>query len=109
IVGADDIADWQKMLAADSRLELKAAPADWQRRLQAGKTDLVIEVVPGDSKSGFRLWEEPRRAESRLARTAVERAMLRSEVPDWQEPAVKQLEQKGSRYIDFLLPGMIGM
>lgn len=108
IVGANDISDWQKKLSGDNRLELKAAPADWQRRLQAGKTDLVIEVV-ADSKSGFRLWEEPRRAESRLARTAVERAMLRSEVPGWQEPAVQQLEQKGSRYIDFLLPGMIGM
>jgi ABC-type multidrug transport system permease subunit len=108
IAGTDDLADWKKKLAADDRLTIKLAPEDWKKRLQAGKTDLVIEVAK-DSQSSFQFWEEPRRAESRLARVAVERALLRSETPSWQEPKVQQLEQKGSRYIDFLLPGMIGM
>jgi ABC-type multidrug transport system permease subunit len=114
----------QKILAADKRFQLNISPAeDWRKRLQAGKTELVIEVAPADSGAPYRFWDEPRRAESRLARYAVEALLLRHELaqssphapreeahlaePDAHE--VKHLEQAGSRYIDFLLPGMIGM
>jgi ABC-type multidrug transport system permease subunit len=130
----------QSILAADKRFKLTVSPAeDWRKRLQAGKTELVIEVAPVDSTMPYRFWDEPRRAESRLARYAVEALLLRSasdaasgvrEHPDddapssdvenhreadasrspmSRSPEVKHLEQAGSRYIDFLLPGMIGM
>lgn len=108
LVGKADVNDWKQKLAADSRIDLQIAPAEWRKRLQSGKTDLVIQVSD-DAGSGFQIWEEPRRAESRLARSAVEAALLRAEVSDWQAPQVAQLDQVGSRYIDFLLPGMIGM
>jgi ABC-type multidrug transport system permease subunit len=121
---SETIQQLQKILAADKRFQLNISPAeDWRKRLQAGKTELVIEVAPADSGAPYRFWDEPRRAESRLARYAVEALLLRHELahssphapreeahlaePDARE--VKHLEQAGSRYIDFLLPGMIGM
>jgi ABC-type multidrug transport system permease subunit len=81
---------------------------DWKKRLQAGKTDLVIELL-SDGSPPYRLWDEPHRAESRQARYAVQAALLRSQYPDSPLPRVDHLQQAGSRYIDFLLPGMIGM
>jgi ABC-type multidrug transport system permease subunit len=95
-------------LAADSRFKLNTLPPDWQKRLQAGKTDLVIEVLPPGGEQPYRLWDEPHRAESRIARYAVELALSRGPSAP-TPPAVNHLQKAGSRYIDFLLPGMIGM
>jgi len=93
-------------LSEDSRFKVVKSPAeDWRKRLQAGKTDLVIEM---DVHGNYQFWDEPHRAESRLARHAVEATLLRqqSKTP---ELSVKHLDQTGSRYIDFLLPGLIGL
>jgi ABC-type multidrug transport system permease subunit len=101
----------------DQRFDIAySSPDQWQPRLQAGKTDLVIEP---DSAGGYRLWDEPRRSESRIARYAVEAKLLRSALADesqaeksqaaLQPAEVKHLEKAGSRYIDFLLPGMLGL
>src|SRR5262249_17207625 len=57
-----------------------------------------------------RFWVEPHRAESLFAREAVENAILRSSLAgDAPQYSESHLEEAGSRYIDFLLPGMIGM
>jgi len=97
-------------LAGDPRFQLTTQPAEnWRKRLQAGKTDLVIEVLPSGGLKPFQLWDEPRRAESRLARYAVEAALLRSEQTSTPAPEIQHLQEPGSRYIDFLLPGMLGM
>jgi ABC-2 type transport system permease protein len=140
------IQNLKSLLAADSRFKLNVAPAEnWRKRLQAGKTDLVIEVNPPGSPQPYQFWDEPRRAESRIARYAVEALLLRAASgvlananqghangaaattdidshreavasrspnagsPVVRSPEVKHLEQAGSRYIDFLLPGMMGM
>ena len=92
-------------LLTDARFKVVESPTeDWRKRLQAGKTDLVIEATEG----GYQFWDEPHRAESRLARHAVEAAFLREQT-NAPELSVKHLEQAGSRYIDFLLPGLIGL
>jgi ABC-2 type transport system permease protein len=110
------ISDLQARLAADPRFKVTTLPNEnWKKRLQAGKTDLVIDVELVAGEPAYRLWDEPHRTESRLARFAVEAALSRSE--DRREanasrspvPEVKHLEQAGSRYIDFLLPGLIGL
>ena len=108
VVGEGDLESWKSKFAADERFQVTLAREDWQKRLQAGKTDLVIEVSDA-ADAGYRFWEEPRRTESRLARYAVESLLNRSESANWKEPQVEHLSQAGSRYIDFLLPGMIGM
>ncbi len=95
-------------LAPDPRFKITTLAAEWPKRLQSGKTDLVIEVLPEGSSPEYRLWDEPHRTESRLARYAVEAALLRGkDAPLAAE--VNHLKQAGSRYIDFLLPGMLGM
>ena len=96
----------QKALAGDSKFKVVMQPAeDWRKRLQAGKTDLVIEIAPDGQ---YQMWDEPHRTESRMARYAVQAALLSKQT---SSPAteVKHLQQAGSRYIDFLLPGMIGL
>jgi ABC-type multidrug transport system permease subunit len=109
LVGSGDVAALQSKLAGDERFQIKLAAEDWQKRLQAGKTDLVIEVNSTPELPSLKFWEEPRRTESRLARYAVQAALQRSDDPNWVEPQVEYLQRAGSRYIDFLLPGMIGM
>ncbi len=121
----------QSLLTADPRFKVTVNPAeDWRKRLQAGKTELVIEMLPEGSPAEYQLWDEPRRAESRIARYAVEAALLRAasdghehlegdaasngiehlrEADASRSLEVKHLDQAGSRYIDFLLPGLIGM
>ena len=123
------IQNLKSLLASDPRFKVTVSPAeDWRKRLQAGKTDLVVELNPTDTGAPYQFWDEPRRAESRLARYAVEAFLLRTasgvrehpgvaaapdennrEADASRSPVVKHLEQAGSRYIDFLLPGMIGL
>ena len=99
----------QRVLAADQRFKVLVDPKeDWQKRLQAGKTDLVIEFQAGGDPP-YRFWDEPHRTESRLARYAVEAALAPDSASPGTKPEVKHLQKPGSRYIDFLLPGMIGM
>ena len=75
------------------------------QRLRLGKTDVV--VVPGD---GYEYLFDPMRPESVLARARaddiLQRAAGRSDPVRTSERPVKE---PGSRYIDFLIPGLLGM
>lgn len=75
--------------------------------LRLGKFDLV--VVP-DGKDGFQYHFDPARAESVLSHTEVDDALQsaagrRDVIPT----SVVASSEPGSRYIDFLIPGLIGM
>ena len=99
------VAALKDRLAADSRFEVTPVTGEeWKRRLRSGKTDLVA----APAADGYELWDEPNRAESALARFAVESVLFK---PATGAPPVSEqhLEEKGNRYIDFLLPGMLGM
>lgn len=110
IVGAEGELEIERTLESDGRFKVTRSPEqDWKKRLQYGKTDLVIEVDSHNESSPYRFWEEPRRVESRLARYAVEAAILGRETPSSSAADVEHLQAAGSRYIDFLLPGMLGM
>jgi ABC-2 type transport system permease protein len=107
VVGTGDTSAIRGKLSADSRFKVVTpTPDEWRKRLQYGKTDLVIEVA---DNAQTKFWEEPRRAESRLARYAVQSTLLSAPSSSAKSPEVGTLEAAGSRYIDFLLPGMIGM
>jgi ABC-type multidrug transport system permease subunit len=74
-------------------------------RLRSGKAAIV--VVPGNPVT-YRY--DPTRAESRLARARVDSALQRAAgrtdpLPVREEPVT----EPGSRYIDFLVPGLLGM
>jgi len=106
----DPLALLQEKLRSDSAFKVSAPQPmeSWQKRLQSGKTDLVLEVL-GSGPSDIRVWDEPHRAESRLARRALEATLLRWHATDAPSFTTQHLEAPGSRYIDFLVPGMIGM
>jgi ABC-type multidrug transport system permease subunit len=102
------VATLKEQLAQAGRIEVLGVTGDeWMRRLRAGKTDLVIAPTPD---GGVELWDEPRRTESVLARHAVQAALLKpaagKAAPKTEE---RHLEETGNRYIDFLLPGLLGM
>lgn len=93
-------------LEKDERLQIKIVSAsEGRNRLRTAKTDLVIFAPPGEAE---RYLLDPNRPESVLAKNAVENARLRagSTAP---RPDEETMTEPGSRYIDFLIPGLIGV
>ncbi|MBE3100028.1 MAG: ABC transporter permease [Planctomycetes bacterium] len=73
--------------------------------LRDGEVELI--VVPG-SPPAYRF--DPTRAESRLARLAVDQALQRaSGREDRWRPREERVTLPGSRYIDWLIPGLLGL
>ena len=79
-----------------------------RQRLRTNKTDLVI-VPRRESTAGYEFLFDATRAEGVLARNAVERTLLRAENPQTPMPNEKAITEPGSRYIDFLIPGLLGI
>jgi ABC-2 type transport system permease protein len=79
-----------------------------RRRLRTGRTDLVVIIAGGD---GYQYRLDRSRAESRLARSAVHDALQRAAGRTDAVPTLADQEmlEPGSRYIDFLVPGLLGM
>ena len=80
-------------------------PDEARQRLRTGRVAMV--VIPGEPLT---YWYDPTRQESASARMAVNDA-LQSDAGRVDVVAVTTLEmnEKGSRYIDFLIPGLLGM
>jgi len=102
------VAAIKERLARDDQFEVHGVTGDeWMKRLRSGKTNLVIAPA---SDGGYELWDEPNRTETVLARHAVKSAIYKpttaATAPRLDE---RHLEEKGNRYIDFLLPGLLGM
>ena len=78
-----------------------------QKGFRLGKFDLVIE---SDGQGGLEYRYDPARPESVLAKTAVNDA-LQSAAGRKDIVATKAVtsSEPGSRYIDFLIPGLLGM
>jgi ABC-type multidrug transport system permease subunit len=98
-----------QLLAALSRdKDIKASildPEEARQSLRTGKVALV--VVPGPPRS-YRY--DPTRPESRLARALTDDALQRADGRrDATVTSDAPVTEPGSRYIDFLIPGLIGM
>ncbi|MGC2327268.1 MAG: ABC transporter permease, partial [Candidatus Sulfotelmatobacter sp.] len=80
---------------------------DARKGLRLGKYDLVIEP---DGKGGFEYLYDPARPECVLARTQVNDALQAAAGrKDALATSVVSSSEPGSRYIDFLIPGLLGM
>jgi ABC transporter DrrB family efflux protein len=91
--------------AADVRLEVtEVSAAEARRRLARARSDVI--VVPGDPPEFV---YDPNRAESVLARAAAENAILKAKSPSTSPARDLTIEEPGGRYIDFLIPGLLGM
>ncbi len=77
------------------------------RRLKTGKTPLVLEPGPNDSCSYH---YDPTRPEASLARQTVDDVLQEAAGRSNPRPVRDvQVTEPGSRYIDFLIPGLIGL
>jgi len=94
-------------LSADERLKVNLNPdATAKNRLRTAKTGLIIRPLAGEPKWEYQL--DPNRPECVLARNAVDNLLLRSEAPQLAKPQDISTDEPGGRYIDFLLPGLMG-
>jgi ABC-type multidrug transport system permease subunit len=83
----------------------RMSPPDAEVALRSGKVSLV--VVPKASGYAYRF--DPTRPESRLAHAVTDDLLQRAEGrADSFVPETRSVTARGSRYIDFLVPGLIG-
>jgi ABC-2 type transport system permease protein len=97
-------------LKADERYKVsREDEATCRLRLRTGKTDLVV-VPASASDKGCEFVYDPTRPEGVLARGKVDdtlqRAAGRKDVMPTND---QEVTEPGGRYIDFLIPGLIGM
>jgi ABC-2 type transport system permease protein len=97
-------------LLEQKKASIRAEVLDQSLALQGfrlGKYDLVVEP---DANGGFRYHYDPSRPESVLSRSEVDNALQTAAGRKDPVPttAVTSTEP-GSRYIDFLIPGLLGM
>jgi ABC-type multidrug transport system permease subunit len=101
----------REALSQDDRFTVAEHDADTcLRRWRTGKADLVV-IPLSSSGPRYRYLFDPGRPESVLAREAandvLQRAAGRAADPVTVED--EKLQEPGSRYIDFLVPGLLGM
>jgi ABC-2 type transport system permease protein len=106
LTGSDELA---AALEKDPFLKVfhDADEAGCRNRLRTAQTPLV--VLPSGTAPGYEFLLDPTRPECKNAENAVEAALLRRDQPKRPVPNELKSEEPGGRYIDFLIPGLIGM
>ena len=102
---SDQIANW---LRQEKTLDVREAPLpEAEQMLRAGKAALV--AAPGADGSVVYRYDDTN-PEGRTARMLAERAIERAAGRTDPVPSSDRLvREPGSRYIDFLIPGLLGM
>ena len=100
--------DWAATLARAGFAVRRLPEAEAGRRLAAGAVDVLV-LAPG-AAAAVRYRFDPMRPEGRFARLAVDDALQRA----WgRVDAVGVRDEppptRGARYVDFLVPGLVGM
>lgn len=96
----------RQALARDASLSPRILEEGAAREaLRTGRVALV--VIPGATAT---YWFDPSRDESRVARLSADQALQRAAGrADPVATATREMTEKGSRYVDFLVPGLLGM
>jgi ABC-2 type transport system permease protein len=99
-----------KILSAHEKFVPRVVtPQEARLRLRMGRTALVVSASHG-SAPRYQYSYDPSRPESALARNAVDDALQRAAGrEDVAEITVDEFNEPGGRYIDFLVPGLLGM
>ncbi len=96
-------------LSAEPGLTVAVHDAETARtRLRTTKTDAIVIPRPNTPERYEYLFNDTR-SESVLARNAADRALLRAANPSAPRATETAVAEPGGRYIDFLIPGLIGM
>ncbi len=110
VVAGPQASEIAAALSADPRFRVQVQPEDRARlALRTGRADLVIET-PAGSTGRLQYAYDATRPESVLARTAADDRLQRAAGrEDRIAAADRPATEPGGRYIDFLVPGLIGM
>lgn len=107
VVAEAAVARNQALFASKELVAERLPRAEAARALARTKVDLLVDSSPD---GGVSLRFDPAQERSRLARAVtedvLERAAGRKDLVSVREQAVSEV---GSRYVDFLLPGLIGL
>lgn len=106
IVGQAGARQVLQTLSANPDIQAEVVPLDVAtKQLRLGKVAIV--VAPGES---IQYWLDPSRPDSLLARTIVDDTLQDAAGrKNPVETSVRNFTEPGSRYIDFLIPGLLGM
>jgi ABC-type multidrug transport system permease subunit len=99
-----------RALAADQKFVTRIVPAEEARlRMRTGATELVVRAADGQTPS-YEYTFDPTRTEGVVARDAANDALQRAAGrQDVAEVKINEFNEPGGRYIDFLVPGLLGM
>ena len=75
--------------------------------LKKGEISLFIEKAPG--ADSIRYWFDPRSGEAQMTYLVLERSLRARAGPGDERSDVAPLRIQGTRYIDFLVPGLLAM
>lgn len=85
------------------------SPDEATLRLRTARSALVVTATGGETPA-YEYTYDPTRPESELAKNAVDDALQRAAGrQDSAQVTVEQFDEPGGRYIDFLVPGLLGM
>jgi hypothetical protein len=114
-IAGDSAAVPKKLTAQTFKLEIHLADV-CRQRLRTGKTDLVVVAESPESsrrssaEPRYEYFFDPGRPESVLARSAVDDRLQRAAGrKDAAAVVDSPVDEAGGRYIDFLVPGLLGM
>lgn len=82
--------------------------ATCRQRLRTSKIDLIVAPMPG-STAGYEYIFDGTRSESVLARSMADGVLLRAKNPNLPVAVENLVVEPGGRYIDFLIPGLLGI
>jgi len=101
---------WRDALATNPQVHVRwLNPQEAREALRVGKVSVVVGRQHGFASSPRIYQFDPTRPESRMARAIVDDALQRAEGRSDPTPVRDQLvTEAGSRYIDFLIPGLLG-
>src|SRR5258706_9182568 len=102
---------WRDALATNSEVHVRwLGPQAAREALRVGKVSVVVGRQDAGAPGAPRIYQfDPTRPESRLARAVVDDALQRAEGrADPTRVRDHLVTEVGSRYIDFLIPGLLG-
>lgn len=112
VVGSDSASAICETLDKDDRFDAFVTnEAEARLRLRTGRADLVIQIPPAEeSTESCEYFFDPNQATSLLARHVADDVLQQS---SGREDAMSvedhEVDEPGGRYIDFLVPGLLGM
>ncbi len=113
VTGAPEAAGVVALLRRDPGVDVRLlAPGDAEQALRKGRVDVIVEAagISADGRPAVSYRFDATRPESRAARHAADEALQRAAGRvDKVATRDRPVSEVGSRYIDFLIPGLVGL